>query len=76
MTLCRAAAIVAGRMKGEVACVGYDFGGEGVVDFAAERLVAVEPRAAAQEPHTVGQVGAHGRVAAIDVNLVDRLDFE
>ena len=46
------------------------------IEDAAERLVAVEPRAAAQELHAVGQVGAHGRVAAIDVNFVDRLDFE
>jgi len=55
--------------------VGFDLGGEAVVNLPSQRRVAVQLLAAAQEPHPFGQEFADPLVAAIDVNLVDSLDL-
>lgn len=55
--------------------VGFDLGGEAVVNLPSQRRVAVQLLAAAQEPHPFGQEFADPLVAAIDVNLVDSFDL-
>lgn len=55
--------------------VGFDLGGETVVNLPSQRRVAVQLLAAAQEPHPFGQEFADPLVAAIDVNLVDSFDL-